>query len=234
MLLSDLVVIEENPDFFVFQKPVGLVVNTSETSSTNTLQDYLDETYTYYADKSTVFGQRSGIVHRLDKDTSGLLLVAKNEVAFEALTDLFKTKNIHKEYYAVVHNKLEQGSVEINLPLQRNPQTRTKFGISSDGRLSITKVINKGSFILNDHVFSLVLALPLTGRTHQIRVHMASINHPIAGDVLYTGKNLSKVGQELFGRMMLHAHKLTFLYNDKTYTFESHLPKAFAQVLELV
>lgn len=223
-------IVKEVDDFLVIEKPVGLVVNRSETVVEQTLQDYLEEAFNSWSDKSTEFGQRSGIVHRLDKETSGLLLVAKTPEAFDTLKDLFKNRHITKKYIAVVHGHIEEDTLEINLPIIRNPLSRTKFAVSKDGKEAVTSIEVVKTFSIESNKFCLVNAYPATGRTHQIRVHLTAINHPVVGDTVYSGKNMQKIGIQYFGRLMLHALSLEFEYKSQSYHFESKLPSEFSKI----
>ncbi|MFH1899184.1 MAG: RluA family pseudouridine synthase [Patescibacteria group bacterium] len=230
--------IYEDGIILVINKPSGLVVNRSNTNSGRTLQDILEEDYFLKSLESGVnldeeYVNRSGIVHRLDKDTSGVLVAAKTPEAFQFLQKEFKERNILKEYIAVVHNRVEDEIIEIDAPLGRNPNTPLKIAVVSDGKPAFTKVekIKEVEIELeaNKITYTLVKVLPKTGRTHQIRIHLAAIGHPIAGDTIYCSNNLLKVDENLFKRLMLHARFLSFTH-PKTHEFqrfEAPLPKEF-------
>lgn len=230
--------IYEDEDIIVVNKPSGLVVNRSNTNFSRTLQDIIDEEYISKLDKSTndldkEFFDRSGIVHRLDKATSGVLLIAKTPEAFRFLQKEFKERNIYKEYVAVVHGRIENEEIEIDAPLGRSPNSPLKIAVISSGKRALTKIekikeieIESASEKL---IYTFLKVIPKTGRTHQIRIHLAAIGHPIAGDVIYCSKNLLVNDQKAFGRMMLHARYLGFTNpkTEKFQRFECPLPKEF-------
>lgn len=237
--------IYEDENIVLINKPSGLVVNRSNTYKGRTLQDIIEDRY--FSDKvgtdtnvmgvendgvgslSTDYVSRSGIVHRLDKDTSGILVIAKNVESFNFLQSQFKERKTYKEYSAVVHGEIEDEFVEINAPLARNPRKPLKIAVVSSGRPAMTKVEKEKVFKVGKNTYTLVRVFPKTGRTHQIRVHLSAIGHPVAGDSIYCSKNLLKDDIEVFNRMMLHSRFLGFL-NPKTHKFqrfEAHLPKQF-------
>jgi len=228
MLPPEIPIVFERDDFVVIQKPSGLVVNKSTTVSGPTLQEYISEAHPQIATSDSEFIARNGIVHRLDKDTSGLLVVAKTEEAFNLLKNAFKDRLVHKEYRAIVHEYINDSLFEVDLPIKRNNVVRTRFGVSASGRPAFTRFEVITNFIKNSARFSLIKAFPLTGRTHQIRVHLAAIKHPVAGDCVYAGKKLQALGLDTFQRMMLHAHILSLSYKGENFTFESQLPSDFA------
>lgn len=225
--------IYEDENMLLVNKPSGLVVNRSNTSVGKTLQDALDEEYflKMSEDKKTdeEFASRSGIVHRLDKDTSGILLAAKNLEAFNFLQEQFKERNVYKEYTAVVHGRVEEEAAEIEAPLARNPNSPLKYAVVSSGKPALTKFEKIKDLEIAGQSYTLLKIIPKTGRTHQIRVHLSAIGHPIAGDVIYCARNLLEMDFKPFGRLMLHSRLLGFL-NPKTQKFqrfEAPLPKEF-------
>lgn len=250
MDVKDIKVIHEDENILILDKPSGLVVNRSETSSENTLQDYIEKEYdliSKYEDRTDTtdindaseteidtreyeeFIQRSGIVHRLDKDTSGVLIVTKNPSTFSEIKNQFKKRLVEKEYLALVLGELEEVNIEINAPIGRNPNNRLKFAVTSDGKNAVTTIVKLKEITLDNLKFTLVKAIPETGRTHQIRVHLASINHPIAGDLIYLTKSQYDACSKYFSRLMLHSHKISFInpYNNKKVTYETEIPKEF-------
>lgn len=209
-------IVFQNRDFIVVDKPVGLTVNRSETAKNQeTLQDYLEKEFRIQNLKPETnilendFYKRSGIVHRLDKDTSGLIVVARNPEAFQNLQKQFKERLVKKTYFALVWGKLTQ-SGEVNVPISRNPYQRKRFGVFLGGREAQTKYSVVKNSNINGRDATLLKVYPLSGRTHQIRVHLNYIGHPIVGDPLYSGRKLAKEGQRLFGRLMLHAFSISF------------------------
>lgn len=203
-------VVFENSAFMVLDKPYGLTVNRSDsTKGQITLQDWIEKKYKFTQDDSD-FYKRNGIVHRLDKDTSGLIIVAKTPQAFQNLQLQFKERVVEKTYLALVWGKLTQNG-EINAPITRNPYNRMRFGVFVGGKEAHTTYKVLENRIVKNEQLTLLEVFPQTGRTHQIRVHLNYINHPIVGDSLYSGRKLSIRGLEIFGRLMLHAQKTAFI-----------------------
>ena len=196
-------VIYEDDDLMVINKPKGLLCHPTSFNETNTLVDQLGQ---YYLNKgyqlSTLKDLRNGLVHRLDKDTSGLLLVAKNIDVFNALKQGIETKTIKRYYYALVCNKFANNvnQFTIDLPLNHLPNS-TKVAVSYGGKAAVTKV----KVLTNYEKYSLVECELLTGRTHQIRVHLSAIGHALYNDPLY-GIKINEEGQ------YLSAYKLTFTH----------------------
>ena len=221
-------IIYEDKEILVVNKPSGLVVNRSNTYFGNTLQDWVEGKLMFTSNESD-FSKRSGIVHRLDKDTSGILLIAKNEKSFIKLQKQFKKREVEKQYVCVVNGRVENGYLEINAPLGRNPNNPLKVAVVSGGRESHTLVEKIKEVKLEDNYFTILKIYPKTGRTHQIRVHLSAIRHPIVMDQIYCSNNLLKMNKKYFTRLMLHALKLSFFHpkSDKKVQFETDLPKAF-------
>jgi 23S rRNA pseudouridine1911/1915/1917 synthase len=198
-------VIYEDQYLLAINKPSGWVVNESLSASDDlTLQKWVCENLRF--DISCSKDLRSGIVHRLDKPTSGVVLVAKNEQIFNALQKEFADRRVHKTYLALVHGSFDQASGEINEPVGRLPWKRTKFGVISGGRSAVTgyKVIKK------IEGYSLLELYPKTGRTHQIRVHLKHVGHPIVSDPLYAGRKTLREDLKKFPRLWLHAKSIEF------------------------
>lgn len=212
-------------------KPAGMIVNRADTAKgVHTLQDYSEEKLRFKNlpqkspsknaymidgyDKYDEFISRGGIVHRLDKETSGIVLIAKNPEVFIALQNQFKDKTIQKKYLTLVHGSLKETSGEINAPIGRLPWNRMRFGVLDGGRTAITQYAciskihhkKKGG----DEIFSLVEVYPQTGRTHQIRVHFQHIGHPIFSDILYAGRKTGRDDRKILQRHFLHAFELEF------------------------
>jgi 23S rRNA pseudouridine1911/1915/1917 synthase len=182
------------------------------------------------------FYQRAGIVHRLDKETSGVLLIAKNPHAFVHLQRQFKERLIKKEYLALVHGDMSLLEGEVNVPIGRLGWNKKRFGITPDGRESLTRyqVIKKYYGKEDNNRFSLLELYPKTGRTHQIRVHMKYLNHPIVADELYGGRKASRKDRKKLSRMFLHAKSITFTHpnTEQIITLSSTLPKELNDFLE--
>ncbi len=194
-------VLYEDDDMAVVEKPVGMVVHPSEGYNGPTLVNallYLFKTL------STVGGEnRQGIVHRLDKDTSGLILVAKNDEMHLLLKEQFEKREVEKHYTAIVYGKIKEKSGEIHAPIKRSEKERKKMAVSSAGKEALTYFT-----VLEEYGNATRLDVQIvTGRTHQIRVHMAYIGHPVLGDVLYGYKKMPNKK-----RLMLHASALSFVH----------------------
>ena len=225
-------IIHETDNYLVIDKPAGLVVNRSNTAKNITLQDMIEERSSAVSEgdpdeiSPSDFTSRSGIAHRLDKDTSGILLVAKNEEFFEEVLVQFKERRIEKEYAAVVHGSPEEDTMEIDAPIKRSPRDPMKMAIVAGGKEARTFVKKVNELKIGDNHFSYLHIKPTTGRTHQIRVHLAAALLYIAGDPIYCPRNLLTIGTEVFGRMMLHATKIRFFDPQlhEFVQFESPLP----------
>lgn len=190
-----------------FDKPAGWIVNDSNTVSENpTLQDWVERNYNF--ETSHLKELRSGIVHRLDKPTSGVILVAKTKEVFEALQKQFSDRQIKKTYVALVHGRLKEERGVINAAIGRLPWKRTKFGVFSGGRPASTEYRLLKYF--SDYSF--VELYPKTGRTHQIRVHLKHIGHPIVSDPLYAGRKTFRIDIKTWPRLWLHAKSIEFVH----------------------
>lgn len=215
-------IVYEDDDVIVINKPQGMVVHPAPGHDEHTLVNAL----LYHCPLSTINGTfRPGIVHRIDKDTSGLLMVAKNDKAHRSLAKQLKDKTNIREYVALVHGRIAEDEGTINAPIGRSLKDRKKQAVVKDGRNAVThfEVLK----IYRDYTF--VKCILETGRTHQIRVHMKYIGHPLVGDPLYGPKKTIK-GNGQF----LHAGKLGFVHptTGKLLIFEAPLPKIFQECLE--
>jgi 23S rRNA pseudouridine1911/1915/1917 synthase len=195
-----LTVVYEDENLVVVDKPPGLVVHPAPGHERGTLANAL---VARYPDLPLDEGGRPGIVHRLDKDTSGLILVAKNEGARRDLQAQFKRGEVAKVYLALVHGKVEPADGVIDAPIGRNARDRKRMAVAcSGGRQAVTR------YHVLEHLgdFTLLEVRPETGRTHQVRVHLAFIRHPVVGDKTYSRRKQS-LGMK---RQFLHAHRLGF------------------------
>ncbi len=234
--MNSIKIIYEDENLVVLDKPAGITVNTSDTTKDEkTVQDFVAQINPLKdsEDKLSDFYLRNGIVHRIDKETSGILLVAKNKEAFENLQLQFKERRVHKTYIALVHGKVVSDTGEIIVPVGRLPWNRKRFGVLAGGKDAITsyKVIERF-----EKPFTLLELNPKTGRTHQIRVHLKYFNHPIFADYLYAGRKTSRDDRKILERVFLHAHKISF-ENPKSgevMSFESPLPFELEQTLSYV
>ena len=192
-------ILYEDADLLVVDKPWGLTVHPAPGHQSHTLVNGLLALRPNFSGIGGV--QRPGIVHRLDKDTSGLMLVAKNDAAHHSLATQLQKRIIHKRYLALVWGRPNPASGVVDAAIARDRRNRKRMAVDSDGRGSVTNYETVEVF----PEVSLVEVKPVTGRTHQIRVHLASIGHPIVGDTLYSNKKT-----ELVERQFLHAEKLAF------------------------
>lgn len=207
-------VLYEDEYLLVLDKPSGFIVNEAETTKNQpTIQQYLISNFQYPISKDKLF--RSGIVHRLDKETSGCLIVAKTRESFENLQNQFKERQIQKKYIALTHGKIADSEGVINAEVGRLPWRRDRFGILAGGRESETryKVIKYYSQV-TDHksLFTLVECYPKTGRTHQIRIHLKHIGNPIVSDTFYAGRKTSRRDRQWCKRLFLHASEIKFTH----------------------
>lgn len=288
--LSKLIIFEDS-DIVLINKPPGLVVNNAGSVSGETVQnlfvEYLKKLdlvsdssdISFSGDKNTwqklvpsdfdlqygtpeeIFTERQGLVHRLDKDTSGVMILAKNPGALVNLMHQFRLRETKKEYLCLVHGKFQIDVGSISAPLGRARVNRKKFAVVTDGRASKTfyKVIKhypdldwtkieklfgnenklktfKKACSTYQQGFSLVECYPKTGRTHQIRVHMAHIRHSLVGDVTYVGKKRAKLDPVWCPRQFLHASKIEFIHprSSEKVVFEAVFPEDLEEVLEVV
>ncbi|MFZ5425248.1 MAG: RluA family pseudouridine synthase [Patescibacteria group bacterium] len=227
-------IIFEDANILVLNKPSGCVVNRSHTAEEGTVQHFLLNYLKIPLNESTPFNQRTGLAHRLDRDTSGVLLVGKTEEYFNYLLALFKNREISKEYIALVYGKLAQDVIEINAPIGRNPNNRFKFAITSEGKEASTRIEKIKEISYNSHTLTVVKAYPKTGRTHQIRVHLAALGTAVIGDLMYLSTQKRIALSEDFPRLMLHAYSVS--WNSSIYktpnSFQAPLPKLFSDALE--
>lgn len=218
-------VVYEDRDLLVVDKPAGLAVHPAPGHPDNTLANAV---LARYPDLAEVGGHlRTGIVHRLDMDTSGLLVLARNEMAHSHLSRQFKERRVTKIYLALVHGHVEPTEAVIEAPIGRHPRHRKRMAIVSTGRSATTRY----RVIAYVREFTLIEARPTTGRTHQVRVHLASVGYPLAGDSTY-GKP-----HPLLHRHFLHAHLLGFSHpsSGERVEFKSELPvdlRSFLATLE--
>ena len=221
-------IVYDDDDIIIINKPQGMVVHPAAGHLSGTLVNAL--MYHFGDSLSGINGvMRPGIVHRIDMNTSGLLVICKNDNAHKKLSEQFSVHSITREYTAIVYNHFSEPSGTVDAPLARSKTDRKKIAIDPDGRRAIThySVVEP---LLKD--FTLIKARLETGRTHQIRVHMASIRHPLLGDDVYGPK---KCPYNLKGQM-LHAGKLGFIHpsTGEYVEFNSELPEYFTKILNVL
>ena len=220
-----LTIVYEDSDLIVIDKPAGLVVHPAAGHGSGTLVNAL---LGYVPDLEGIGGEvRPGIVHRLDKNTSGLMVAAKNDRALHYLQQQFKARTVKKMYLALVEGIVEPRAGIIDAPIRRSTTQRQKMAVAQAGRSALTRYRVRS--IYHDPDLSLVEAYPETGRTHQIRVHLAWRKHPLVGDTTY-GRHKPIVPIE---RQFLHAASLTLtLLDGEVRTFTSDLPPDLQVVLD--
>ena len=218
-------IVYEDEDVLVVNKEKGIVVHPAPGNYTGTLVNGILH---HCSDLSGINGViRPGIVHRIDKDTSGILVIAKNDEAHNDLAAQFKEHSIKREYYALVEGKFSKVEGTIDKPISRDKKERIKMAINSDGKRAVTHYEVLEQY---DKGVSLVKCTLETGRTHQIRVHMASIGHPLVGDLVYGYKRqkFNIEGQALHAKTLGFIHPRTKEYME----FTSELPNYFKELLE--
>jgi 23S rRNA pseudouridine1911/1915/1917 synthase len=242
--MTDIKVIYEDEDILIIDKPAGMTVNKSDTTKDeSTVQDWVEAKLKtqYLKTKTEVesdFYKRAGIVHRLDKETSGILVIAKTEDCFVNLQAQFKERNVRKTYIALVHGLVSPNEGEISVPVGRLPWNRKRFGVLAGGKEASTKYKVLGIKYLELSKIREPLTLlelnPKTGRTHQIRVHLKYINHAIFADPLYGGRKTSRDDRKILERVFLHAQSITFTHpkSKKKIDFSSPLPQELASLLD--
>jgi len=217
-------VVFEDEHLLVINKPPALTVHPGAGRPSGTLVNAVLARVPGLARVGS--RQRPGIVHRLDKDTTGLLVVAKTSVAYASLSSQVARRTVNRTYLALVHGVLPHEERTITAPIGRHPRHRTRMAVVPRGREAITRyrVLERLAR------YTLVEAHLVTGRTHQIRVHFAHIGHPVAGDPVYAGRP-DELG---IGRQALHAHRLQFLHpaSGKEMAFEAPPPADFTAAVE--
>lgn len=212
---SNFSILYEDNEFLALDKPSGITVNISETTRhQETVQDWSEKHLSISRDvpHDSDFYKRGGIVHRLDKETSGILLIAKNPESFMDLQSQFKERTIKKKYIALAHGRVSPDEGEIVLPVGRLPWNRKQFGVIAGGRPSETKYETIDHYEKNKEIFSLLRLFPKTGRTHQIRVHLKYLNHPIVSDFLYAGRKTARQDRLVLPRVFLHASDISLTH----------------------
>ncbi|OGD08197.1 hypothetical protein A2397_05665 [Candidatus Amesbacteria bacterium RIFOXYB1_FULL_44_23] len=222
----------------VVNKPWGMVVNNAKTNKGLTVQDWFLQKDLGLevgdGEKDTEFALKGGVVHRLDKDTSGILVLVKTLKAYNGLKSQFLERKVSKTYLALVHGEMKPAEGVISLPIERHPKVWGKFAVGTDLSLTaITEWKTMGKYTWQNEVYTLLELKPHTGRTHQLRVHMKHLEHPIVADPIYGGK-AAKKDLELCPRLFLHAGKLEFSHPDsgERLEFEAKLPEELELVLQ--
>ena len=220
----DVKIIYEHQDFFIISKPACLIVHDpTDSPLKNNIITLVDWLLAHFKGLEKVgLSQRPGIVHRLDMNTSGILIIPRKNYSHTIFGNMFRNREIKKTYLAIVQGHPDKSGT-IDLPISRHKQQKIKMTHTDpNGRQSLThyKIIE----YFDD--CSLVEAKPVTGRTHQIRVHLSAIGHPIIGDIVYGKKS------KIINRQALHAQKIEFEYQKEPFSFSCPAPKDFQDALE--
>lgn len=218
-------VIWQDDSILALNKPSGWVVNDSNTVSDSlSLQGWVAKNFKFEISNSKLL--RGGIVHRLDKPTSGVILVGKTRQIFETLQKEFADRDIDKTYIALVHGRVEPSEGIIDAPVGRLPWKRTKFGVFEGGRSAQTEYKILRYYGIKNQ-YTLLELHPRTGRTHQLRVHLKYVGHPIVADPLYVGRKILREDLKEFPRLWLHAKSIEFTHpiEKKRMKIEAPLPQ---------
>lgn len=238
-------ILHEDDSFLIVDKPAGLTVNKAATTKNQeTLQGWIEQRLKVDTPDENLtdneFLLRLGIVHRLDKETSGLMIIAKDEDSFINLQKQFKARLVEKIYIALTHGKIFPLEGEINVPLGRLPWDRKKFGVTADGKEAVTKYklleYKTLTMAKKDETLSLIELYPKTGRTHQIRVHLRYLGFPIFSDSVYGGRKNIRLDRKILPTHFLHAKNLKFIHpvTHQTMEFEARLPSELVNFLAIL
>lgn len=224
--IPDIEIIHEDRDIIVINKPIGVIAQSASSSNSPSVSDFLIKKYPTICEVGEE-EQRCGIVHRLDKDTSGIMIIAKNNKNFIFLKNQFKNRLVEKTYTALVHGKVEPSKGSIDLRIGRSktdPTMQTVIDSKKKENIKSREALTLYKTIQNFTEYTLLEVQIKTGRMHQIRVHMKAIGHPVVGDQKYNNQKIIKATE--LKRQFLHANSLRVsLPNGKNATFESPLPK---------
>lgn len=225
--VADLRIVYEDADLIVVDKPAGVAAHPSVGWTGPTVVGALMAKGVRISTSGAA--ERQGIVQRLDVGTSGLMMVAKTEIAYSRLKQAFRDRAVHKVYHAVIQGHPDPVEGTIDAPIGRHPKAEFKFAVMNDGKLSITHYKLLEAFASA----SLVEVVLETGRTHQIRVHFSAFKHPLLGDTMY-GADPTLASRMQSERQWLHAMRLSFLHpmTGEQVSFESHYSEDLAQTLE--
>ena len=226
----------ENENLIVVNKPAGLQVhpdyNEKQSTLVNGLLAKYPEISTVQDDKSSLAYLRPGIVHRLDKDTSGLIVVARNQKTFRELKKMFQERTVQKKYLAVIYGIPKERRGIINKPLAKTSNYRRQTVAGKKTKTKIREAQTEYNFLKKlPEGLALLEVFPKTGRTHQIRVHLFSIGHPIVGDKLYKNKQFQSFPN--LNRHLLHAQKIEFKLFGRKYSFSVNPPSDFEKFLRI-
>lgn len=232
---KDIHVLHEDSDIIAVNKPAGLAVHKDGNTEEYTLADWVLETHpeikgvgepqpTTHNPQPTI--ERPGIVHRLDRDTSGVLVLAKHQEAFEHLKKQFQNREVEKRYKAVVYGQVKNESGVVDRPIGRSARDPRKKSAQRGAKGNMREAVTEYNVLARGREYTLLEVRPKTGRTHQIRVHLKAINHPVLCDKLYAPKRECALGME---RQALHAASISFIApNGERLTIEAPGPPDFS------
>jgi 23S rRNA pseudouridine1911/1915/1917 synthase len=204
-------IIYQDDSFFVVDKPSGWITNEADTTTSQpVIQTWIRENFEYPLKGNREM--RDGVVHRLDKETSGILIIAKTPESFEKLQKEFKERVVQKTYIALLHGKVDPPEGKIEVTVGRLPWRRDRFGVLPGGRESATEYKVIKFYPGNNGGHSLTEFYPKTGRTHQIRIHARHIGHAIVADEFYAGRKTARNDRKWCPRLFLHASKIKFVH----------------------
>lgn len=234
---SGILILFEDESLLVINKPAGLVVNKAESVKGKTIQGWMEKKLRAISHELRAindFYKRAGVVHRLDKETSGVMVLAKNEETFVALQKQFKKRTVKKIYLALVHGSLKAKASDIKAPVKRSAFDRRRFMVSIKGREAVTYYKTLKVFQKEGGVFSYLKVRPKTGRTHQIRVHFKHLGFPLVSDPLYLGKKTLRRDRQWCPRLFLHAAQIKFFHpeNQQRLSFKASLPDDLQKALK--
>lgn len=240
--IVDIPIIDETDDYVVIHKPAGILMHPTQAGEKGTVVDWLRSRYTSIGSVGDS-PERPGIVHRLDKEASGVMVIAKTQPMFDFLKKQFQERTMEKEYTVLVHGTLpvEYGMIDFDIDRGKdgtmvsrphsNPLSLKGLKTKQPGKEALTEFWVEKQFTR----FTLLRVRIHTGRTHQIRVHFFAFNHPVVGDTLYLNRKLNRKRDLELGRLFLHARRLTFLdINGQKHTFEASLPESLTHFLSTI
>lgn len=227
-------VIYTDENIIVINKPSGVQVHPSASETRSTIANGLISEFPEIAgvgDESSDTDLRPGIVHRLDKDTSGVMVVARNQKSFDELKRMFQDREVQKKYWAVVYGKFDEKEGVIEAPIARASSYKKQVIAGERTKTKIREAVTLYKVLRESEEYSLVEVMPRTGRMHQIRLHMLHIGHPIVGDTVYTTKEIKK-NEHPISRQLLHAKEIDFNLFGKDYHFQAPIPEDFDDFME--
>lgn len=235
-LLNQIQIIYEDDNFVAIDKPVGLVVHSDGKTEETSVADWVLQKYPHIGEVGEPWKTpegllipRPGIVHRIDRETSGALLICKNQNAFEFMKSKFKNREVSKSYFAFVYGEMKDSRGVIDRPIARSRKDFRLWSAQRGARGVEREAITEFVVIERGNGFSFLEVKPKTGRTHQIRVHLKAVNHPIICDKLYAPKRQAELG---FKRLALHAARISFENQNKVLiVIEAPMPEDFRLAL---